>query len=352
VSAAAASGERRSLSIGRCFLDPWADGLLIGGGLSLVVLAVLAVSPELRRAADMDILMVAILAANCAHFAASTVRLYSMPDAPQRWPFLTMAFPLVSFAVLTLFVMQGEWLGVHFRALYLTWSPYHYAAQAYGLALMYSMRSGCLMGDSDQKLLRWTCMLPFAYAFLAGGGIGLDWLLPIELARLPALDATRQVAIAVLRIGVLAAPLLLFARLWRGTSGPMPLISLLIVFSNGVWWTLLEPIDAFVWATIFHSIQYLAIVMIFHARDQVALPGNRHGAAWHAVWFYAASLLLGYLLFRALPLTYQWAGAGVVESTIMVVAAINLHHFIVDAYIWRFSKGGSNRRIVEGGAPA
>ena len=34
-------------------------------------------------------------------------------------------------------------------------------------------------------------------------------------------------------------------------------------------------------------------------------------------------------------------------------AAINLHHFVVDAYVWRLKKQDSNRRIVEGAvAPA
>jgi hypothetical protein len=37
---------------------------------------------------------------------------------------------------------------------------------------------------------------------------------------------------------------------------------------------------------------------------------------------------------------------------LMVIAAINIHHFIVDAFIWRFSKGGRNRRIVDGAAAA
>jgi len=36
----------------------------------------------------------------------------------------------------------------------------------------------------------------------------------------------------------------------------------------------------------------------------------------------------------------------------LVVAAINLHHFIVDGYIWRLKKGDSNYRVVESGVPA
>ena len=34
-------------------------------------------------------------------------------------------------------------------------------------------------------------------------------------------------------------------------------------------------------------------------------------------------------------------------SYFLVVAAINIHHFIVDAYIWKLRPGDSNRRLVD-----
>ncbi len=36
------------------------------------------------------------------------------------------------------------------------------------------------------------------------------------------------------------------------------------------------------------------------------------------------------------------------ESIVLVVAAINIHHFVVDAFIWRLRRSEGNRRIVEG----
>ena len=72
---------------------------------------------------------------------------------------------------------------------------------------------------------------------------------------------------------------------------------------------------------------------------------------YHVAWFYGASLILGYALFSCLPLAYVYAGFGKVESVLLVVAAINIHHFIVDAYIWRLRKDRSNRRVVESGVP-
>ena len=53
-----------------------------------------------------------------------------------------------------------------------------------------------------------------------------------------------------------------------------------------------------------------------------------------------------------IPQAYVFAGFGMVESLLLVTAAINIHHFIVDQFIWRLKKTDGNRRIVDGAAPA
>ena len=121
---------------------------------------------------------------------------------------------------------------------------------------------------------------------------------------------------------------------------------------NGVWWIVFVYVEAFLWATVFHGIQYLAIVIVFHVRDRMTRPGNRHGRLYHALWFYGVSLALAFGLFNLLPMAYVFAGAGKVEAMLMVVAAINLHHFIVDGYIWRLKRGDRNRQIVDAGSAA
>jgi hypothetical protein len=69
------------------------------------------------------------------------------------------------------------------------------------------------------------------------------------------------------------------------------------------------------------------------------------------LWFYGASLLLGYGLFYCLPWGFTAAGFGLLQSVALVVAAINIHHFVVDAFIWRLRPGGANRRITEASQP-
>ena len=333
---------------GRPFVNPVFDYLLIGGGLSLLATGVVLARPTwLSINAAVAVPYLALLSNSC-HFAASTVRLYTKPGSRVSLPFLTMLFPLVTLVILTACIAWAESVGNALMALYLTWSPYHYAAQAYGLAVMYSYRSGCVLAPGDKKLLWWVSMLPFFYTFLFGAGTGLDWLIHGIWASIRTQSSD---VLLVARYGLVglafAAPLLLFFKVARSRAGMMPLISLLMILANSVWFLVLGPLDAFVWATIFHGIQYLAIVIIFHVKDQMARPDNRHGPWFHIVTFYLMCLALGYGLFQCLPWAYAFSGFGHVESILLVAAAINVHHFIVDAYIWRLKKTDGNRKIVD-----
>ncbi|GAF94319.1 unnamed protein product [marine sediment metagenome] len=240
-------------------------------------------------------------------------------------------------------------LGDSLLKLYLTWSPYHYAAQAYGLAVMYSYRSGCALSADNKKMLWWVSMLPFLTVFLTSRQIGIHWLLDVVHVTLPgSIEAFLQQNLAeAIKWLSFAAPVLLYYIVAKSKSGPMPLISIMAVATNAIWFAVLNSTEAFFWATVFHGIQYLAIVIVFHVRDKLAEPDNRRGVAYHVIWFYTVCLAIGYALFNCLPLGYNFAGFPPVESVWIVLAAVNLHHFIVDGYIWRLKKGDTNRRVVE-----
>ena len=87
---------------GRHFVHPLFDTLVIGAGLSLPVLAVVLYSahiPGLRGLTpffasfgESALLPWAILIFTGTHFAASTVRLYTKPEAVGKLPFLALGF--------------------------------------------------------------------------------------------------------------------------------------------------------------------------------------------------------------------------------------------------------------------
>jgi hypothetical protein len=356
-----------ALQLGRTFVSPAFDALVIGGGLSLLVALWIAIDGTSAGAVMKGSIPWFLLFVNNAHFAASTVRLYRKPDSFRDLPFLTMGFPLVTLLVLTAAIALADDVGRHFQALMLTWSPYHYCAQTYGLAAMYCYRSGCNLADRERKLLRATCLVPFGVAALSGtrAGSGLGWIVPwYAIAESDVGLALFRSASIVLGVLAFAMPVILFlrvrARVGRATitgspageeaARGMPLISLMIIASNAVWFVVFQYFDAFAWAATFHGLQYLAIVSIFHVRDRQRVEAHRHGWIHHTVLFYAACVGLGYLLWQCWPFVYVMAGFGRVESLLMVATAINLHHFITDGYIWRL-RADPNRRVVMAADP-
>jgi hypothetical protein len=335
----------RERLLGRPFIHPVFDYAVIGGGLSLLVTALLVAAPRddlLVTPATMSYLL---LFCTSAHFAASTVRLYTKPGAAEGMPILSRWVPWAAFALLVGILFLGGTAGRLIDTLYLAWSPYHYAAQAYGLAVVYSYRSGCRLGPLDKRGLYWVAMLPFFFMALHLAETRLPEFTGIAAGSIAAITLPAK---SVLRIAGWIAPAALYAFVWRRRGGPMPLIALMTLVSNAVWFFVLDPINAFLWATIFHGLQYMAIVMIFDARDQAARPGNARGPWFHALWFYGASLVLGYALFVLMPLLGKWAGFEYYDARLVVVALVNIHHFVVDAYIWRLGRGDSNRAIVGG----
>ncbi len=345
--------------LGRTFVGPVFDTLWIGGGITLPAAVWLLVDGRSAGEILGLSLPLLVLLVNQAHFAASSLRLYSKPGAVAAHPFLAHALPLLTLAGLSLAVAFSAELGRHLWALAMTWSPYHYAAQAFGLASMYCHRSGCPLGPLERRLLRWTCLMPFFRSLLGGAasGLGLGWLLPPELLGEPAVASAVILGVAVLDVLVFAMPAVFFgvasraARAAVGGERPrVPLLALFPVLANGLWFVLFDSLNAFVWATVFHGLQYLVLVSIFHAREAQGAPGRR-GALVRVAAFYAGCVALGYALFQCWPVAYELAGFGMVESTFMVVAVINVHHFVVDAYIWRLRRD-PNYGTVMAASPA
>ena len=142
-STVAAPAEHTPLfEVGRTFVHPAFDMLVIGGLLTLPIALWAALAGQSASAFIGVTFPVIALVCNQAHFAASTVRLYTKPRTYEELPFLTMGFPLVTIAVATAFVAFADRIGNQLYLLYLTWSPYHYAAQTFGLGPNHPARHG------------------------------------------------------------------------------------------------------------------------------------------------------------------------------------------------------------------
>src|SRR5206468_12015619 len=119
-TAPAAALRRPVVDPGQPFVGFTFDYLVIGGGFSLIVLALLqsAAMPSVSVFLKQH-LWTFVLLSNSAHFAGSTMRLYTRPGSFRDLPFLTMGLPLASLVVLTLAIAWPGGLGRHLQSLYL-----------------------------------------------------------------------------------------------------------------------------------------------------------------------------------------------------------------------------------------
>jgi len=334
---------------GRGFWYPLWDALIIGGGLSLLVGGLLYFSPESWRTnIDDHFLWPALLLINAAHFAASYIRVYTKPKAMERLPILSFFGPAALFLVTVVCVSYASILGRHLTTLYLTWSPYHYAAQTFGLCLIYLYRSGWSVSHQERQLLKLGAFTPFIWAFLDGrrAGAGLGWFLTRGfLNEHPNVDQSLTFGQWPLVAISFLAPIVLLVFQWRKQHKLTPLIVPMLLLSNAIWWILFPYIQAFLWATAFHGLQYLGILLAFHIHERVGPSGTLKHKILSGAKFYSASAVIGYALFRLWGYSFQAAGFGYAESSAIVVASLNIYHFIVDAYVWRL-RGDPNEAVL------
>jgi hypothetical protein len=165
---------------------------------------------------------------------------------------------------------------------------------------MYCYRSGVFLDRSEKRMI---CMLPFIRAILLAreGGIregGINWF--VDLNQYPVVGDYIEIAGIVLAVLIFTLPIIYFFR-FRDKGKTLPLICWLLLAMNGLWWVTLSYDDAWFWASIFHSLQYIVIVVIVHTDDMMKQPNNTKGKLFHVMWFYALSMMLGVFLFIGWP---------------------------------------------------
>ncbi len=340
--------------------SPWLFGprsdLLFGCGLLYTLafgLFVLA-GPELRSAMPLWVGAALLLLLGTPHYGATLVRVYEHRRDRRGYVLFSVWATLGVIA----FFVAGLWataVGSVMVTLYLTWSPWHYTGQNYGLAVMFLRRGGVPL---DPGLKRWLYLsfgLSFALVFLVMhtadqaardvptgyGSLGVGFT---------ALGIPQAVA-KPLGAGLLVAYLAALGRCaWGFRHAPRRVLLPvgLLALSQVLWFTLpfglqafgLAPrLDAlsfefrtyyFIWIAAAHSLQYLWVTA-YYARQSGDWRGQlpnylRVLAAGAAVWTLPA-LMFGP---QALgPLAFD-QGLG-----LMIAAAVNLHHFILDGAIWK-----------------
>jgi tetratricopeptide (TPR) repeat protein len=349
---------------------PWLFGavpdLLLGCGLAYIaVYAVFSLGGEpFRQAQPALVIPLLSVLLSGPHYGATLLRVYERGEDRSAHRLVAVWSTLL---VVGLFswsihdVVVASW----FFTVFITWSPWHYTSQNFGVSMMFLRRAGVAPTLLARRLLRASFLCSFLVTFLVlhalpeasrynpnpldydSSIVGQSLGIPMPLAKL---------AIAAALVVCACATAAAFALIARAGS-PRALLPVAgIVLTQTLWFTIPFSVQFFgirtgfdtmdsglseehvFWTAIGHALQYQFVTTYF-ARASTGWRGygaylGKCLAAGAAVWTLPAVVfapdLIGDREFTA--------GLGV-----MVATAVNLHHFILDGAIWKLR----SRRVAD-----
>jgi hypothetical protein len=276
-------------------------------------------------------------------------------------------------------------LGVHqpvvgsaLLTLYLTWSPWHYSGQNYGIAMMFLRRRGVPITMRARRLLHASFAVSFALTAVAFHSPQPDVayapgdyersiyrIVPLGAELGVPYEVVVQVVVPVLLAAYLlclggGAIALRRAAPWRDL-----LPALVLAASQALWFTIpmlaryagvlqgIEPLGteqatyAFLWVAVAHSVQYVWITSYYARRTSPGASPPRYLLqtllAGALIWVVPSALFAPGLL-GSVPFD---AGLGA-----LVAAAVNIHHFVLDGAIWKLRDGAIARVLLRPAPPA
>jgi tetratricopeptide (TPR) repeat protein len=334
--------------------NPWAD-LFIGGGLwSLPLLAVFYFASQANVLAVSVLFYGLSVFCNNPHYMATIFRAYSTRADFCKYRFFTVYITmLMAFtALLVHWLPQAlPWI----FTLYITWSPWHYTGQNYGIAMMFARRAGARPSKLERNLIFYSYVASYGVWFLAMHGAIHDDPYVISLGIPPRIADVLSLACVAVFLGCGGYGLIRLA----AQVGWRKLVGTTVLFSTQFLWFVaaellqrlggkeLSPVYYSAGILAFmHCAQYLWITSYYAKKETEAGARGRH-RKWNPVGYYTVLVVGGLALFVPAPwLVSALFNQSFVLSYLTFVSLVNLHHFILDGAIWKLRDGRIARLLL------
>jgi tetratricopeptide (TPR) repeat protein len=286
------------------------------------------------------------LVANNPHYMATIYRAYRTKEDFSRYRIFTLHLTVL----LVLTAVAAHWsvkLLPVLYTIYLTWSPWHYAGQNFGIALMFARRNEIEITRGERNALYAAFVASFAMIFLGFHSVAaagndpylLNLGIPVSVARVGT-----ALALGVFVSGGLYALVQMGQRAgWRKLVAPTTLY-----LTQGLWFVLpltlqmvaglQAPLARYSTGVLafMHSAQYLWITSYYAKREAEARPGGH----WRPLAYFGVLIVGGIALFVPGP----WLVSTVLHrdfttSFFVFASLVNIHHFILDGAIWKLRDG-------------
>ncbi len=331
--------------------NPWLD-LIVGCGAWSAPLLLLSYATVASSARTWSVVFyVLALFFNYPHYMATLYRAYHRSEDFEKYRIFTVHITALVIATLLLshfWVRLLPWI----FTIYLTWSPWHYSGQNYGLFMMFARRAGATPDKGTRRALYGAFVVSYLILFLGfHTGFSNDPLF-LSLGIPSVVSRWEQVILAVAFVALSVYGL---SRLARET-GWRKLTPSLTLFSSQFLWFLLPSVISLIrgleipqnrYSTgvlaVMHSAQYLWITS-YYARREAAneSSGRSDGQSrnWRPLAYFGVLIVGGIALFVPGPwLASRAFHHDFTGSFLIFTALVNIHHFILDGAIWKLRDG-------------
>ena len=359
--------------------------LVLGCGLgSVVIMAALAFWGASISAIVPASLLVMVF--SLPHYGATLLRVYELPEDRHKYSFFAIWCTLAIAASLFL-GLRYAFFGSLILTLYLTWSPWHYTGQNYGIFLILLARRGVAISPTAKRLVYASFALSYALAFLAIHGFerssnyapvsysGTIYQL-IPLGMPAALSTPLVYATAT---GYLASLIGAVVLLLRAGSLAQIAPSLVVFGTQALWFSVPVLVRywgdestaqslsgvynayGFLWIAAAHAVQYLWVTTYYATSRPKGSSGS--GASSHPdpsrppsrVRYLATVAFAGFAIWTLPVLIFAPGALGSLphESglALLVAATVNLHHFVLDGVVWKLRDGRVAQILLRSGGP-
>lgn len=290
---------------------------------------------------------------NYPHYMATIYRAYGTRQDFNKYKFFTVYISI--FMLLTAAITHGSHkifggavnLVPFFVTFYLTWSPYHYMGQNFGLTMMFARRNGAQPPNWARHLLRFAFLGSYGLMFLAihSGQNGMPNMVSLGIPHQISVPL-RYLAMAIFVLAGIPA----LGVLIRQVGARRMIGSIVLFCTQGIWFVLPAVYELFLGTkpppvyystgilAFMHCAQYLWITGYYTKRETES--GMRGSGKWRPMAYYATLMLGGIALFIPGPWIVSRAFQyDLTESVLIFSALINIHHFMLDGAIWKLRDG-------------
>jgi hypothetical protein len=322
---------------------------ICGGGLSLLV-AVVVICYGWLTETGMSRMLVAIelylftdLLINWPHFMASYRLLYANRRNFRKHPLVTLVLPAIGLLFLVYVVVwcfqepaqtEGgplplitalEWAA----PVFLGW---HYTGQSWGMTACFAFLSGLRMNDRERRLIR--CGFYALFVYHVAWAYNYMGFVAELLPNAESGFYLMQFILSACRLAVFvgfALGLWGFRQLSQRAGKRIPLRVWLPWIATFSWYVMVDVHPAaFFLLQAFHALQYLT----FPVRVEMnQYAGSKH-RLMHLLGYYIVLVVLGMLAFDW-PSLFGGMDAVHLPIVTATIIVLNLHHYFIDAVIWK-----------------